>query len=312
MTNSTATPSNQALARAPVDTLSLEQTIPRWLDIQQYPFVTRTFAHPDGRLNFIDEGNGSPLLFIHGTPSWSFEWRAAIHHYSSGHRCIALDHLGFGLSEKPAQGRYLPSDHTRRLHDFVCELDLRSVTLVVHDFGGPIALPLLVRDPSRFRRVVAVNTWAWPMDDDAKGRLLMRIIRSPLGRFLYLNCNASPRWLLPASFANRSNLTASTHGQYLAPFPNRNARLAPWTLGAHLVDSAAFAPELPATISALKNFPTAIIWGKRDPLIDSSALSQWLQHLPHARSFELEGSGHFPQEETQAEFHSALDAALAP
>lgn len=284
---------------------------PAWLDTHQYPFASKRFAHADGDLHYVDEGEGEPLLFVHGTPSWSFEWRAAIAYYRERYRCIAVDHLGFGLSDKPLHGSYLPSDHTRRLHDVVRGLDLRDVTLVVHDFGGPIATPLVVRDPARFRRVVLVNTWVWPLDEHVKGRLLMRFVRSALGRFLYIYCNVSPRMLLPAAFAKRTNLTPSLHRHYLAPFSDRSTRIGLWTLGANLVDSAGFAVELPAVIPALRKLPTAIVWGLQDAIVGADVLLRARHLLPQAITFELEGVGHFPQEEAPFDFLRAMDGALA-
>src|SRR5690606_18387586 len=119
-------------------------TVPSWVDAGQYPFAARRFEHAEGDMHYVDEGSGRPLLFVHGTPSWSFEWRAALEHFRTRYRCIAVDHLGFGLSDKPSRGAYLPLDHTRRLHALIGALDLRDITLVVHDFGGPIATPLAV------------------------------------------------------------------------------------------------------------------------------------------------------------------------
>lgn len=268
-------------------------------------------AIPTAPCTTSTKGAAPPLLFVHGTPSWSFEWRAAITHFSGRWRCIAPDHLGFGLSSKPDTASLLPRDHTQRLHDFIEALDLRDITLIVHDFGGPIALPLLARDPSRFQRVVAVNTWAWPMDDDSRGQSLMRLVRSPLGRFLYLYCNVSARWLVPSSFVDRKRLTPHLHRHYLAPFPDRAARRGPWTLGAHLVESAAFAPELPNVIDALRAVPTSLIWGTGDRLIGPDVLARWRSHLPNALLFTLDDSGHFPQEEAPAAFNRALERALA-
>lgn len=108
-----------------------------WLDTRAYPFTRRRWACPEGTLSYIDEGQGEVLLFVHGTPSWSFEFRHVIAAMRESHRCVAIDHLGFGLSDKPVGGAYRPEDHARRLQAFVQALDLRGVTLVVHDFGGP-------------------------------------------------------------------------------------------------------------------------------------------------------------------------------
>ena len=167
---------------------------PAWLDRRLYPFAGHLFATGDGRMHYLDEGEGRPILFVHGTPSWSFEWRHAIAALRGGHRCIAPDHLGFGLSDKPERADYTPQGHAKRLLALVRTLDLRDLTLVVHDFGGPIGLPVLLEEPSRVRALVVVNSWAWAHAQDPGIRWLSRIVASPLGRFLYTWLNASPRF----------------------------------------------------------------------------------------------------------------------
>jgi pimeloyl-ACP methyl ester carboxylesterase len=132
------TTSNATLTERHVQQLS-------WLDRRLYPFASRQFATPDGVLHYIDEGHGRPILFVHGTPSWSFEWRHALTALRQETRTIAVDHLGFGLSDKPRDAGYKPQDHARRLLEFVRALDLRELTLVVHDFGGPDRSPRFAR-----------------------------------------------------------------------------------------------------------------------------------------------------------------------
>ncbi len=117
--------------RAP-HTLSTSLPAFPWLDRNLYPFSTKSFESGAGTMSYVDEGSGPPILFVHGTPSWSFEWRAVIEGLRATHRCIAPDHLGFGLSEKPSDARLSPRDHAERLRAFVEALDLRDVTLVVH------------------------------------------------------------------------------------------------------------------------------------------------------------------------------------
>src|SRR5258708_1321299 len=116
--------------------------LPDWLDRTLYPFTPRRFESVDGVMRYVDEGRGSPTVLVHGTPSWSFEWRGRVIGLRASHRVLAPDHLGFGLSDKPAGAPYRPEDHARRLLAWFDQLDLRDVTLVVHDFGGPIGLPL--------------------------------------------------------------------------------------------------------------------------------------------------------------------------
>lgn len=299
------------LERIPTTAVATRSVLPPWLDRSQYPFTLRTYHHADGSLHYVDEGDGPPLLFVHGTPSWSYEWRGALTTFRNRNRCLALDHLGFGLSAKPKGAAYLPRDHTDRLHAFIRELNLTNITLVVHDFGGPIATPLLVRDPSRFRRVIAVNTWAWNVGADRGAQKLSRFVRSPLGRFLYLRCNASPRWLLPQSFGDKRRLTTQTHHHYLAPFTLSRERYAPWTLGAHLAVDQAYAPELPRVLEGMRSLPCSVIWGRRDHLLGNEPRIRWQNELGTSRVFDLNDSGHFPQEEARVEFLSTLESALA-
>src|SRR6202008_4346430 len=114
-------------------------------------------------------------------PSWSFEWRNAIAALRGEYRCVAPDHLGFGLSDKPARADYTPEGNARRRLALGRELDLRELTLVVHDFGGPIGLPVLLEEPARVRALVVVNSWAWAHAQDPRVRWLSKIIASPLG-----------------------------------------------------------------------------------------------------------------------------------
>jgi len=173
-------------------------TPPAWLDRSAYPFRPHYFDVGEGRLHYVDEGSGSPVVLVHGTPTWSFLWRRLIPHLvATGHRVIAPDHLGFGLSDKPRGAGYRPEDHARRLAVLLDALELSDVTLVVHDVGGPIGLSYALDRPERVSRLVILNSWLWPLDDDpviAKGS---RLASGLLGRFLYTWLNFSPRFLIP-------------------------------------------------------------------------------------------------------------------
>lgn len=290
---------------------TISSPAPTWLDRDLYPFAGRQISTAEGALHYLDEGRGRPLLFVHGTPSWSFEWRRQILALRGRYRCLAPDHLGFGLSDKPSGAGYRPEDHARRLLDWVRALDLRHLTLIVHDFGGPIGLPILLREPERVRSLVLINTWMWPHADNPRVRRASRLVASPLGRLLYLGLNASPRWLVPASFAQRSRLTKSIHRHYLAPFPTRRERHAPYVLGCELAGSDPFYAELWRARAALQRIPTTVIWGMRDPAFGPAYLARWRAELPDARVVMLDGVGHFPQEEAPEQVTAALSVALA-
>jgi haloalkane dehalogenase len=284
------------------------QELPAWLDRELYPFEPECFTTQEGALRYVDEGKGSPIVLVHGTPSWSFEWRAVIAALRSSHRVIAPDHLGFGLSDKPPMAAYRPADHARRLLALFDALDLRDVTLVVHDFGGPIGLPIALERSERVRSVVVLNSWLWPLGDDPKVARISRFV----ARFLYMQLNGSPRWLLPASFARRERLTAEVHRHYLAPFARRSERIAPWVLGRELVGSDAYYAELWEKRDVLARMPLTIVWGEKDPAFGARELARWREAFPSARVRLLADAGHFAQEEAAGEVTAAISAASEP
>src|SRR5262245_25039500 len=95
-----------------------------WVDRDAYPFRSRWCNLPDGKIHYIDEGQGEAVLFSHGTPTWSFEFRHLVRALSASHRCIAVDHLGFGLSDRPETAVYTPEAHAKRLRELVDRLGL--------------------------------------------------------------------------------------------------------------------------------------------------------------------------------------------
>lgn len=277
---------------------ALTTVLPSWVDRAEYPFSPRSFETTEGRMSYLDAGRGPVVLFVHGTPSWSFEWRHVIRALASTHRCIAPDHLGFGLSDKPPDPSVLrPEDHARRLRELVRALDLRDVTLVVHDFGGPIGLPLALDEHARIARIVASQTWMWAHGSERGVRRLSRVIASPLGRLLYLGLNASPRFLVPASFADRRRLTPAIHHHYLAPFGSWGERFGPWTLGVELAGSDPYYAALWARRAALADIPLTLVWAMRDPAFRPDVLLRWREAFPAAQVVELAHCGHFPAEE---------------
>lgn len=276
------------------------QSLPRlpiWLDRAQYPFVPKRFRTEDGELSYIDEGAGPTVLLVHGTPSWSFEFREVVKELSKTHRCVAVDHLGFGLSDKPTTAPLAPSDHARRLRAFVNALDLRDVTLVVHDFGGPIGLPLALEGDGTVARVVLLNTWMWPSDGDRTIARVDRLVRSPLGRLLYRWFGFSARVLLPSLFGDRKRLTKAVHRQYLAPLARRADREGTYALALALKGSDPYYAALWKKREALTQLPMKIVWGRKDRAFDATYLARWQESFPAAEMTQLDECGHFVAEE---------------
>src|ERR1044071_4378971 len=105
--------------------------IPHWLNRKEYPFTVHTFDTLDGRMSYLDEGQGRPILMLHGNLTWSYLFRAIVLELRDDHRCIAPDFLGFGLSDKPNKIDYSGLGHVRRLDAFISHLDLHDITLVL-------------------------------------------------------------------------------------------------------------------------------------------------------------------------------------
>lgn len=271
---------------------------PVWLDRNAYPFTSRWMTLASGeRIHYVDEGAGPAVLFVHGTPTWSFEWRHLVRALSPTHRCIAPDHLGFGLSDRPATARYSPESHAERLRELVDRLGLQDITLVVHDFGGVIGLPLAVDGTVRVTRLVVINSWMWDLGEDRGVRRAGRMFGGAFGRFLYERLNFSLRVITPAAFADRKRLTREVHAQYLAPFADRRGRgLVLWPLARSLGQPSSHAAALWERRAALANVRALIVWGTRDPALKPHQLARWREALPHADVVPLE-SGHWPHEE---------------
>jgi haloalkane dehalogenase len=264
-------------------------------------------ALADGTVHYLDEGAGEPILFVHGTPTWSFEFRHLVRALRETHRCVALDNLGFGLSDRPGGADYRPEAHALRLRELVERLALDRFTLVVHDFGGPIGLPLALDGAGRVSRLFVLNSWMWSFADDPLMSKRARMVSGPFGKLLYRRLNASLRVLTPGAYGNRAKLTKTIHRQYLAPFPDPDSReRVLWTLAKALLGSAAHYDGLWRRREQLAGVPATIVWGMKDSAFRPDQLAKWRVAVPQARVVELPGAGHWPHEEEPEAVTAAL------
>ena len=269
---------------------------PLWLDEAAYPFKSHFFSTDNGRIHYVDEGHGEVLLFVHGTPTWSFLYRNYIKTLSKSYRCIAIDHLGFGLSDKLSDVTGTPEFHSHMLTRFIENLDLQNITLVLHDFGGPIGLGSALCEPNRIAKVVLFNTWLWRTKDDPNAQRINKILHSRLGNFIYLNTNFSPRILLKKAFHNPRLLKRNIHSQYQKPFPDKQSRHGLLKIGKSLFASSDWFEEQWEQIDVLKHKPFLLLWGNKDPFIKMEHFERWAAALPGLDSQIFE-AGHFVQEE---------------
>jgi haloalkane dehalogenase len=252
-------------------------------------------------MHHIDEGTGEPILFVHGTPTWSFEWRHLIKAFVPEFRCIAPDHLGFGLSSRPRDFAYSPEAHAENLASFVEKLAPPPFTLVVHDYGGPIGLPLCFHQPLLVKRLILINTWMWVFGDDRELMRKGRIAGGAVGRWLYRYLNFSLRVIMPSAYGDKRKLTPEIHRQYLDRFPDGWSRSAVlWPLARAILGSEAFYSELWRNREKLRGRPALILWGMKDPAFQPHQLRRWSEALPDAQVVRIPDAGHWPHEEDPA------------
>jgi len=278
-----------------------------------FPFQSRWLETRWGKVHYVDEGphDAEAVLLLHGTPTWSFEYRHVIPVLARSRRVIAADHLGFGLSERPRDFGYTPEEHTQVLLEVVEKLALERFALVVHDYGGPIGLPVALDQPERVTSLVVLNSWMWPLIDDAELAKKARLAGSRLGRFLYRWLNASLRLLMPYAYADRSKLTSRIHQQYLEVFRRREDRVRVlWALARALTTSAPSLARLWSGRARLAKIPALVLWGLGDRALPARLLERFRQGLPQARIQELAGVGHWPHEEAPDVVARALDEFL--
>jgi haloalkane dehalogenase len=269
--------------------------IPAWVDSARYPFVPRALDVGTGTMRHVDEGAGPPVVMVHGTPTWSFLYRDLIKGLRDRYRCVAPDHLGFGLSDKPAAASYRPEEQAMRLRRFIDTLGLKDITLVVHDFGGPIGLSYAIERPDNVARLVLFNTWMWSLAGDRQMRWIGRLLAGRVGRLLYERWAFSVNVLFRRAVGDRSRYTSDVHAQYLGPMRDPAARHATWVYARELLGSSAWYDALWARRHRIARIPALLVWGMKDPAFARS-LPQWRDLFAAAEVVEVPDAGHAPME----------------
>src|SRR5262245_33006757 len=269
-----------------------------WRDL--YPFDSHFVALGGHRLHYVDEGRGEPLLFVHGNPTWSFYWRNLIVGLRGTYRCVAVDHMGCGLSDKPQDYDYALARRIDDLCAVVERLNLSGATLVAHDWGGAVGVGAVERLRDRFGRIILFNTGAFP-PPFVPWRIA--ICRTPmLGTLAVRRLNAFARAALTMAVEKRERMTADVRAGLLAPYDNWANRVAI----DRFVRDIPFTPRHPtwkvletieSGLNGLADLPIALIWGMRDWCFRPECLERFVQHWPNAEMHRLEDCGHYVVED---------------
>ena len=270
-----------------------------------YPFDSHFMDINGFKYHYVDEGAGSPVIMVHGNPTWSFYYRQLIQALSHQYRAIAVDHIGCGLSDKPTQDQY---EYTldRRVNDlecFISRLELKDkITLVLHDWGGMIGMAYALRHLDRMDKIILLNTAAFFPPRDRPLPFRLKLIRhlKPFANVAVLGFNAFARSAL--FMATAKGLPDDVRSGLLAPYNCRQNRIA--TL--KFVEDIPLKPTDPSyetvktvqnELHRLRNLPMLICWGMKDFVFTKAYLDEWRHRFPDAHVHTFEDAGHYVLED---------------
>lgn len=258
--------------------------------------VEHRFVDLDGtRIHYAERGAGETVLLLHGNPAWSFLYRKVIAGLADEFHCVAPDYPGYGMSTAPPGYGFTPREHSAALEQFVDRLDLRDLTLMVQDWGGPIGLGFAARRLELVRRLIIGNTWAWPLDRELRIRVFSSLMGGPIGRALTRAFNFVPRFFFARGFAQP--ISGEVRDHYLAPWRDP-ARRAPAVIGPRqLVAASAYLKEVEAGLPRLADRPALIVWGKKDFAFHEAERERFEAAFANHRTVVYDDASHFLQED---------------
>ena len=276
-----------------------------------YPFLSHFIKiyygkNAESDLHYLDEGEGDPVLCLHGNPTWSFFFRHLVRSLSKTHRVIVPDHLGCGLSGRPLDFSYRLADHIANIERLAEALQLERITLVVHDWGGAIGLGFAVKNLSRIRRLIICNSAAFLSNDIPKR---IAILRSAfINDILIRRANLFSIGAL--YMASAKGLKPEIKRAYLFPYDTYDKR----------IGVASFVKDIPGhsthpsygTLQDIEKqmqflrVPTLLLWGAKDFCFHLGFLKKWQNIFPHSETKVLPEAGHYLLEDEPVESVAAI------
>lgn len=266
-----------------------------------YPFKPHVFDLGGIAYNYIDEGDGEPVIMVHGNPTWSFYFRKIVQALSPSFRTVVPDHVGCGLSGRPDDSQY-SYRLERRVDDLESLLEhlgiTQNITLIVHDWGGMIGMGYATRHPDRIKRLIITNTSGFHLPEKKRLPLSIKACRSRVaGPFLVRGLNAFSRGAVRSCVTRRA-LSGPVARGYLAPYSSWENRRAVLRFvqdipldASHPSHAAVSAVE--NKLATLANVPMMILWGARDFVFDDHFLNGWRTRFPQAEVHRFAEAGHY-------------------
>jgi len=243
----------------------------------------------------------SPVVMVHGNPTWSFYYRTLVPEIAQTHRVIVPDHVGCGLSEKPQDYSYTLEQHLRNLESLVAHLASRAITLVLHDWGGAMGMGYATRHPENVARFVIFNTSAFYLPAVP---WVLKLARSPIvGETLLRGLNAFAGSAVYLGMVNHKRMTAQVRAGYLAPYNNWRNRIAVYRFVQDIPihddhPTRATINAIDAKLALFRDHPMLILWGAQDFVFTvTHFLAGWSGRFPHADVHILDHAGHYVVED---------------
>jgi haloalkane dehalogenase len=252
------------------------------------------------RCHYLDEGEGDPIVMLHGNPTWSFLFRNLVESLRDSYRIVAPDYIGCGLSDKPDRSRY---DYTlsRRVLDLELLLEqigvASGITLVLHDWGGLIGMAFATRHPSQVRRFIIFNSAGFLLPAGKSLHWSLRFCkRFKVAEYLIRRFNA---FVLVVGLigCRQKKLSKEIKAAYKAPYDSWRNRVAIQ----QFVNDIPLSPrdrsypvanEVDQRLSLFRGHPFLICWGEKDFVFDADFLSEWLRRFPQAEVHRFAQAGH--------------------
>lgn len=279
-------------------------------DPELFPFESRFFESSVGPIHYVDEGQGLPITFFHGNPTWSFLYRDVIKGLKDSFRCVAFDYPGFGLSVHPGNYGYTASEHARVMGELIDHLDLDDFIVMGQDWGGPIGLKVACDRAERVRGVVLGNTWFWPADRTMT-RVFSKVMSSGFMQKKIVDKNFFVERLYPMGHVNKPSGRELEQYRSVYPTPESRAGIAKFPrelLAAHelLAELARAVPDRLGDKRAL------LVWGMKDFAFPPKAtIPRMKETFSDLEIVELPRASHFIQEDAPQEIAAAIKSRFA-
>jgi haloalkane dehalogenase len=251
------------------------------------------FKTEAGTMSYIDSGQGRPVVFVHGNPSSSAEFKFVIEALGPNWRSITADHIGFGASSKPHAWGYRPIEHAVNMAAFLDHLDLHDVTLVVSDWGGPIGLSWALEHPERVAQIIVTNTWFWPVNRSLYYQGFSRFMGGPIGQYLIRKHNFFCTQVVKRAWGTAAPLTPELHAEFTSVHPDPKERTGMMVLPGEIIGSTPWLTTLWQQRRVLDSIHISLVWGMRDIAFRADMLEQWIEEFPTAKVERLHNVGHF-------------------